>query len=266
MNPRIAADEIGKFYPEDYAPHRSKTTGLKNRFSLRNFRKQFFNGVKITPSVRRKLNKQSKFLDIGCGSGGFLNQIKNQIGCRIYGIDISETAAKAAKETYNIDIFNGPVTQAPFPANSFDVITAWWLLEHVGNPSEILRKMYSLLRDDGCCIIGVPNIDSFNARVFKDKWYHLDSPRHLCLYSPDTITKLLDKSGFVVTKMIFGKTSKSLLYSLRYHFGDDTVPLKRRKRPKGLSLLKKLLLPLTILLGLLKQSDTFAVYARKKHG
>lgn len=278
MNPQISADETRKFYPDDYAPHRSKVrrlyergnsqvAKLKNAPVIRNFRntrKQFLNNVKIVSSVRRKLNKQSKLLDVGCGSGEFLNQISSETGCQVYGVDISEAASKAAKESYAIDIFNGPITEAPFPANSFDVITAWWYLEHVPNPSRVLRKMSNLLKSDGVCIIGVPNINSFNARIFKDKWYHLDCPRHLYIYSPDTIIKLLDKTGFVVIKIFFDKTSKGFLCSLRYYFGDDNIPLKRRKRLKGYSSLKKLLLPWTILLALLRQSDIFVVYARKK--
>jgi 2-polyprenyl-3-methyl-5-hydroxy-6-metoxy-1,4-benzoquinol methylase len=278
MNPQISPDEIGKFYPDDYAPHRSKVehlragrnsqiVRLKNApvvRNLRNIRKQFLDNVKIVSSVRRKLNKQSKILDVGCGSGKFLNQIRNETGCQVYGVDISESAVTAAAAEYGIDVFKGYITEAPFPPNFFDIITAWWSLEHVPNPSEVLQKMHNLLKYDGFCIIGVPNIDSFNGRIFKDKWYHLDCPRHLHIYSPDTITKLLNKTGFVVTRIVFGKTAWGLFHSLRYYFGNDNIPLKQRKRLKYSSLLKRLLLPWTVLLALLKQSDIIIVYARKK--
>lgn len=278
MNPQVSIDGIRKIYPDDYAPHGSKkghlhkgrnfqAAKLKNILllrSFRNIRKQFLSNVKIVTSIRQKLNRQTKLLDIGCGDGRFLNEIRNETDCQVYGVDISETAAKTAKESYAINIFNGPITKAPFLSKSFDIITAWWYLEHVTNPSEVLRKMYSLLKYDGYCIIGVPNIDSFNARIFKDKWYHLDCPRHLYIYSPDTITKLLDKIGFVVTKIIFDKTPWGLFPSLRYCFGNDDIPLKHRKRFRCSSLLKRVLLLWTILIALLKQSDTMVVYARRK--
>jgi len=201
MNPRISRDDIMQFYPDNYAPHNSKVgplheqrssliARLKNAPPLKTFRnagKQFLNNVKIISSVRRKLKEQSKLLDVGCGNGEFLNKIRNDTGCQVYGVDISETAVKAARDSYAINVFNEPIMKAPFSDNSFDVVTAWWYPEHVPNPSEVLVKMHSLLKDDGCCIIGVPNIDSFNARIFKDKWYHLDCPRHCHIYSPDTI-------------------------------------------------------------------------------
>lgn len=278
MNPQICPEEIGKLYPENYAPHRPKKAGrdkCKKSFgallkkmpalaTFKNAKQKFLGRAQIASRVLKKLNRDSKVLDVGCGSGQFLNRIRSETGCEVYGLDIAPEAAAAAKECYNIDIFTGTVTEAPFPTNFFDIITAWWYLEHVPNPSEVLQKMCSLLKCGGLYIIGVPNIDSFNGRIFKDKWYHLDCPRHLHLYSPNAITKLLDKAGFVVTKMVFDKSTWGLFRSLRYYLGNDNIPLKQRKRPRHSSSLKRLLLPWTILLGLLKQSDIMVIYAQKK--
>ena len=278
MNPRICGEDIGSFYPEDYAPHRSKEkrsdkcpNSLSGRWknarpvkSVKNFRKRFLGVPATLACVRRKLGSESRVLDVGCGGGQFLDRIRSETGCHVDGVDISEAAVAVAHQQYGIDIFNGPLTDAPFPADSFDVITAWSYLEHVLNPSEVLQKMRSLLKPDGQCVIAVPNIDSFNARIFKDKWYHLDCPRHLQLYSPETVRKLLDKAGLVVTRIVYGKTPWGLFPSLRYCFGDNSMPLKQRKRPRHASLLKRLFLPWTILVGLLKQSDIIIVYARIK--
>lgn len=190
--------------------------------------------------------------------------MRGMTGCSVDGVDTSKAAAKTAKENYKIDIFVGTLLECPFSDDYFDVITAWWYLEHVPNPSQVLREMSSLLKQDGYCVIGVPNIDSFNARTFKDRWYHLDCPRHLHIYSPDTIARLLDDADLEIIKIVFDKTPWGLFRSLRYYFGDDNVPLKHRKRLRGSSLLKRLLLPWTILLALLKQSDIMVVYVRKK--
>ena len=268
MNPQISPDAIKRFYPNDYSPHCVKEkvshkSGKPLIAKIKNIRKSFFNNVKLISSVRKKLTPQSRFLDVGCGNGSFLNQMKNDTCCQVDGIDISSKAIQTAKEHYGINIFQGCITEAPFPHNSFDVITSWWSLEHVTNPSQVLRKMACLLKNDGYCVIGVPNINSFNAKLFKDKWYHLDCPRHLYLYSPDTITRLLDKAGFIVEKIIFDKTPKSFLRSLQYYFSNENTPLKDQKRFKGSSTIKRLWGPLALLLALLKQSDQMVVYARK---
>lgn len=260
MNPQILPHDICRFYPDDYGPHlvkRKKKNPHKCPRNANFFKKPF------AAFMLHKLKRKSRLLDVGCGSGKFLNEIRIATGCEVYGVDISKVAAKTAKENYGLNIFTDMLTEVPFPDNYFDVITAWWFLEHVTNPSEVLRKMSRLLKYDGYCIIGVPNVDSFNARIFKDKWYHLDCPRHLYIYSPDTITKLLHKAGLVVTRIVFDKTPRGLLRSLRYCFGDDNIPLKQRKRLRGSSLLKKLLLPLTILLAFLKQADIMVVCARR---
>jgi len=278
MNPQLAEDELANFYPEDYSPHgvakklfhktgtsekeRSKRFKLKDSF--KKIKTQFLDDVKIIPSVFKKLNKDTKLLDVGCGSGKFLNEVKNETKTAVYGIDISELAVKTAKNNYDIDVFKGVIKEAPFSPESFDVITAWWYLEHVPNPTQVLCKMSELLNVDGDCIIGVPNIASFNGRLFKDKWYHLDCPRHLYLYSPETITKLLDKAGLSVYKIVFGKTARGFLHSLRYYLSKDNTPLKRRKKPKGLSLLKRLLYPLAITVSMLGRSDTMVVYSKRK--
>lgn len=261
MNPRLSADDIGQFYPSDYGPHQNKAE--KRQRNPRVLKSKLKKDRFIAP-IYGKLTKQSRLLDVGCGNADFLSKIKTATKCHADGIDISKAAARTAKENHGLDIFTGRITESPFPDGYFDIITSWWHLEHVTNPSEVLQKIYDLLKLDGCCVIGIPNIDSFNAKMFKDRWYHLDCPRHLYIYSPDTITKLLEKTGFVVTKIVFDKSPWDLFPSLRYYFGDDNIPLKYRKKLRGSSLLKKLLLPLTVLLALLKQSDIMVVYARKK--
>ncbi len=278
MNPRVADKDMSEFYPDDYAPHRSKEKPLsksKNTLTawwknttmakgFKIFRKKLLGTEQTIRFADKKLNSRSRVMDVGCGHAEFLNKIKQQTGCHVEGVDISKIAVDAAAKNYNIKVFNGLITEAPFPAESFDIITAWWYLEHVSNPSEVLKKMCRFLKHDGLCIVGIPNIDSFNARVFKDKWYHLDCPRHLHIYSPDTIKRLLDNAGFVVTNIVFHKTPWGLLPSLRYCFGNNNIPLKQRKRLKHASLLKRLLLPWTIIVAFFKKSDIIVVYARRK--
>jgi len=261
MNPQVSPGDIGKLYPSTYTPHKQKSeTRQQNLHLLKaKLKKRPFPAV-----VCDKLTKQSRLLDVGCGNADFLNEVRNVTQCQVYGIDISRAAAEAAKANHGIDMFTGTILQCPFPEGYFDVITSWWYLEHVSNPSEVLRKMAVLLKQDGHCVIGIPNIDSFNARTFGNKWYHLDCPRHLHIYSPDTIAKLLDKAGFDVRSIFFHRAPWGLFHSIRLRFGNDEVPLKNRKRLMCSSMLKRILLPWTILLALLKKADIMVVYARRK--
>lgn len=273
MNPQAVPEDTEKLYPADYAPHSKKAKGIGSRItSLYNriskipvigyFPKQLMN-VKVAGNIYRNLNKKSRILDVGCGSGAFLNSLKNDKGCEVYGVDISEAALEQAKSSFGLDIFKGTITEAPFPEAHFDIITAWWYLEHISDPHTTIAKISSLLKNNGYCIIGVPNYESFNARHFKDKWYHLDCPRHLCIWTPRAITRLLENHGLAVTKIIYDKTPWGLLGSLQYLLYGDNLNPKYRNRLRQSFSLWILLLPWTILMSLLKKSDIIVVYARK---
>jgi SAM-dependent methyltransferase len=259
MDPQIVPEDLPRVYPSDYGPHHANGKKRQSRRSLQAV-------IRKTPFVSRVcagFNSQSRLLDVGCGSGAFLHAIGTLTGCEIYGVDISRAAVAAAKQGYGVEVFAGTLPEAPFADESFDVVTAWWYLEHVPNPVEVLRKVHQLLKPGGLSIMGVPNVDSLNARVFRDRWFHLDCPRHLHLYSPTTITRLLGQAGFVVEGIAFDPGTRGLLQSLRYRFGADGVPLSRRRDPPGFHLMKALARPWTRLVALLRQADLIVVCARK---
>jgi 2-polyprenyl-3-methyl-5-hydroxy-6-metoxy-1,4-benzoquinol methylase len=261
MNPQISSKDLIKYYPHDYSPHQSKFPRIENDEKLT---KPYFKKDSTLDFIYRKFNHQSVLLDVGCGNGKFLFDVQRLIGCSVYGIDISEDAVLMAKNNYNLDVFRGTITEAPFTSGYFDIITAWSYLEHVNNPSEVLTRVYDLLCPNGDFVLSCPNFDSFNAKIFKDKWYHLDCPRHLYLYTPETIVKLLKKAGFVVLEIVFEKSSKGLLGSLQYYFYGNNFDLKHRNKIRRSSIIKALVSPLTRMMCLVKKSDTMIVYAKKE--
>jgi len=258
MNPQPLPNEMYKFYPSDYAPYEAKAESQEfDRHTVkRRLRRRPFMTLLCS-----RLSKGSRLLDVGCGNGDFLSEIKRLTNCRVYGVDISETAAKTVQQNHGINIFIGAVTEAPFPDNFFDVITAWSYLEHVHNPSKVLLRISRILKDDGLCIISTPNFNSINAKLFKAKWYHLDCPRHLYLYTPQTITALLEKSGMSVKKIAYSKTSKGVLGSLQYCIYGDNYNRRYRNKIRRSSLLKKIVSPWTRIAALARQSDIMNIHA-----
>jgi 2-polyprenyl-3-methyl-5-hydroxy-6-metoxy-1,4-benzoquinol methylase len=205
-------------------------------------------------------------LDVGCGNGNFLYEIKTATGCQAYGIDISKTAAQTARENYRIEVLASTIMESPFPDNYFDAITAWAFLEHVNNPSEVLMKISSLLKNDGLCIISVPNFKSINAKLFKDKWYHLDCPRHLYIFTERTIAGLFEKSNLEIKKIIYNKSSNGVLGSLQYCIYGDNYNHNHRNRVKKSLFLRKIASPWSRIAALTRQSDMMSVCAEKADG
>jgi len=162
---------------------------------------------------RRRLG--GTVLDIGCGSGGFLAFLKT-LGWTCYGIEPGLRSRTYAQDVLGLTVHQGTLESCGFPDSFFDVVTLWHVVEHLTNPSAVLREIHRVLKPDGVCVLRTPNIVSWEARCFQGNWYGLDSPRHFFLFSPGTIRAMLEQSGFVVTRLWcqYHPTdfSRSLLY------------------------------------------------------
>ena len=260
MNPQIVPECISRFYPDDYAPHQAPAAVS---------RQQDAGAVpvpkpELTKMILDTLNSQSRVLDIGCGNGEFLDRVRQFCHCRVNGVDTSGNAVLCAKKQYGLDVFQGEILAVPFEEKSFNLITAWSCVEHMNNPAQAVKKMFALCKPGGYLFIKTPNYDSFAAKLFKDKWYHLDCPRHLYIFSPSTITALLEKCGFEVVNVCYEPSSKGWLGSLQYVFyGDNHHPATKNKLRRS-SLAKAFVSPLSRLSAWLKKSDIMTVTARRK--
>ncbi len=254
MNPQIVEEQLLAFYPADYAPHQAASATPDAKVSKPH----------LPTSILDTLNSQSWILDVGCGSGGFLHQLRQYCHCRVNGVDFSENAVRSAKQRYNLDIVQGRIFDVPFADNTFDLITAWSCIEHLDNPAAAIQKMWSLCKPSGRLFIKTPNYQSFAAKWFRDKWYHLDCPRHLYLFSPQTIKKLLNRCGFGDIRVYYEASSKGWLGSLQYVFYGDNYHPEVKNKIRRSTLAKAVVSPLSHLLAWLKKADTMTVIARKK--
>jgi SAM-dependent methyltransferase len=126
---------------------------------------------------------------------------------------------------------------APFSANSFDVITAFDVLEHVRNPGEFLERVLHWLRPGGIFFARVPNIESWEARVFGTFWYGLELPRHLYHFSPRSIKHLIAEAGAPESYVTASRFGDHVGHSVRYVFqailvwlGFSPVPMANPRR------------------------------------
>jgi len=141
-----------------------------------------------------------RVLDIGCGSGIYLSQLK-ALGWDVSGIEISRKAAEVAKEQYGIDVYCGEPTTAPFESESFDHIHINHALEHFPDPFSVLKKVKELLKPKGTVYIEVPNVESHGAAAAGPYWLHWDAPRHLFGFTPRSLEKAIVDAGLEVRKM-----------------------------------------------------------------
>jgi 2-polyprenyl-3-methyl-5-hydroxy-6-metoxy-1,4-benzoquinol methylase len=144
--------------------------------------------------VERYKRDGGSVLDLGCSSGSFLAAMAGP-SWELHGIEISASVAEEARARTGADIFVGDVLEAPFAEGSFDVITAFDVLEHLYSPQAVLRKIHKWLKPGGIFFLVVPNIDSWESRLFHSYWYGLELPRHLIHFSPDSLTHAATSAG-----------------------------------------------------------------------
>ena len=154
-------------------------------------------------------------LEIGCATGDYIAKIR-QLGWQTYGVELSEQAAQLAISRFGLDVFAGDLFQAGFPSGKFDVVALWMVLEHLYNPVATLREIRRVLRDDGVVLLNTVLIDHIGYTVFRDYWYDCDQPRHLYLFSKETLRAILEKAGFRVDRFAYKTSTNSLRRSLEY--------------------------------------------------
>jgi 2-polyprenyl-3-methyl-5-hydroxy-6-metoxy-1,4-benzoquinol methylase len=137
----------------------------------------------------------SLVLDVGCGDGLLITEAR-RIGLQAHGVDRPDAPLwpgcdAAWRSTGDIEGLNQP--QA-----SWDVVSLFHVLEHLRDPLRLLSTMRSWLRERGVLVIQVPNAGSWQARLFRARWYGFDVPRHLTHWTEATLAHALAQTGFAV--------------------------------------------------------------------
>jgi 2-polyprenyl-3-methyl-5-hydroxy-6-metoxy-1,4-benzoquinol methylase len=208
--------EIGKYYKaESYISHTDTKKGFINKLY------HFVRNITLKKKLQLldELSEKGKILDVGCGTGHFLKECKNN-GWKVEGTEPDPDARKIAENLTGSEISETVFTKGDF--KSYNIISLWHVLEHVHRLNESLEQIKKLLNDRGHLIIAVPNCESFDAKHYKEHWAAYDLPRHLYHFTQDTMEKLLHKHGFKIIKktpMVFDSFYVSMM-SEKYKNGN----------------------------------------------
>ena len=182
---------IGNYYSsDDYISHNDKVSGIFD--SIYRFVRTYQLNKK-KKLIGRYFNKTNgKILDIGCGTGDFLQHMKEN-HWNINGVDTSNKARKIVKKKLNIKVMD---PQDWINNNEkYDVITCWHSLEHVHEPWVYLDKIKKSLTLDGFLIVALPNYQSTDAKIYKEFWAAYDTPRHLYHFTIKSMNKTINPHG-----------------------------------------------------------------------
>jgi 2-polyprenyl-3-methyl-5-hydroxy-6-metoxy-1,4-benzoquinol methylase len=217
------AEAIAAYYKaEDYISHTETSKGLINRI-YKIVRKKTL--VRKRKLIERFTGlKTGNALDVGSGTGSFVNELK-QHGWKATGLEPDSDARKVASQLYHIDLEDTAVFYMLKPG-SFDAITLWHVLEHVHDLSQYVIQLKSLLSEKGKLFIAVPNYTSLDSKIYSSYWAAYDVPRHLYHFSPASVKHLMEKNGLRIVQfkpMWYDSYYISLLSS-RYKNGTTNWP------------------------------------------
>jgi len=216
------AGSISSYYKsEDYISHTNTSKGFINRL-YKSIRKRTMTG-KRKLIIKTTGPAHGTLLDVGSGIGTFVNEMK-QHGWQTTGLEPEKDARETAKKLYDLEL-NDTSELEKLPANSFDAITLWHVLEHVHDLQGYMQRLKVLLKENGKLFIAVPNYNSKDAAIYKEYWAAYDVPRHLYHFSPRSMQVLIEKNGLRLEKckpMWYDSIYVSLLSS-KYKRGKPNI-------------------------------------------
>jgi len=198
-SPLLSHEALANYYKIDYYG-----TGTQKFFSPMEWAVQWSAGRmadKILHQLHQRLGAAGKalsVLDIGCGRGTLLRMLAKR-GVNCTGVERAEFPSD--ETVAGIEMRHGDFVTMDFQAQRFDAVVIWHVLEHLVNPGDVLEKVKAILAPGGLLLIAVPNYGSVQAKLFGNKWFHLDVPRHVYHFNLESVGSLLSKQQFKVQKV-----------------------------------------------------------------
>lgn len=195
----IQLDDIpfNDFYDDKYYLG-AKAIGYSNYvLNTSTFRRNFLKWLREI----RKYKSGGNLLDVGCGTGIFLDLVRSD-GWNVLGVEVSGFGAQYATSTFNIDVVNDDFLNASLTEDHFDVLTMWDTIEHLSDPLTAMTKAHKLLKAKGIFALLTGDIESVLSRLTRTRWRLMTPPLHLYYFSTATIVRALRETGFRPLKII----------------------------------------------------------------
>jgi SAM-dependent methyltransferase len=171
-----------------------------------------------------------RVLEVGCGGGATLRTLKERRTtqgriCEVVGVDIEADAVARGREyldaVYLMDAEEDELTE--YSEGYFDLLIMQYVLEHVVNPWDTLRRWLPLVRPGGYVIVGVPNIANYKflrRLIFDDEFAHEPAGildwTHLRYFTGRSLTKLLTDADLKIMTFMGLPSEEQMNRKMRY--------------------------------------------------
>ncbi len=142
----------------------------------------------------RPFFNHGKLLDIGFGAATLMDVARDK-GWQVLGVEVSKPAIENARKL-GFEVFHGDLSEAKYPDNYFDVITASEIIEHCQQPEILLNEVIRILRPGGLFWATTPSAKGLSYRLTGLDWTVISPPEHLQLFSEKGVRLMLKNAGF----------------------------------------------------------------------
>ncbi len=266
VSPRPTSDCLGHFYPSHFVSYQFETfdgpaATLRERTLTMITRSSADAQAKVVATLLHS-RRPTCVLDVGCGKGRFLQAMRAQ-GCEVSGIDFDEPSVAHCRDALGLNVIRGGPADLDRLDRTYDLITMWQFLEHALDPLATLQASNRRLRKDGLLVVQVPNVDSLENRVFGEYSYLYDVPRHTYHFSRDTITRLLERTGFRVERIATPVLAGGWIGSLQTRLTGGAIFADLKGHIFMFLAISLALAPLEYVLSLTRVGSLMTVTARK---
>ena len=176
-------DYSSKYFVEDYKNQYGKTYE-EDSANLTALAKRRLEKIK-------KIKPKGKILDIGSAMGFFLKEAR-EYGYETEGIEISKYASDYCINTLNLNVHNCSLLDFEYKEKEYDIITAWYVVEHIYNFETILERILFSLKDDGILAFATPNGNGLSGR-FNKNYFSIVPSDHAFEANPKSLNILMSK-------------------------------------------------------------------------
>ena len=143
-----------------------------------------------------RIPRQGRLLDVGCAAGFFLAEARAFYD--VQGVELSTWSSAYARERLNLPVFTGTLQDAHLPADHFDVVTLWDVIEHVPEPVPVLAAAARVLKPGGRLVLSTGDWGSAYAQARGADWHLMTPPWHLTMFSRASLQAAAERAGLRV--------------------------------------------------------------------
>ena len=201
-------------------------------------------------------------LDYGCGAPTFLDGARAK-GWETLGADFSSDVLEAVAAHGHRTVLAGEELERDVPDGSVAAIRMNHVIEHLYRPTAAIAQLRRKLEPGGRIHMSTPNPRSVGSRVFRRRWLALDAPRHVALYPPRVLERLLADAGFADIRVVHEVGGKDLARSWGILLYESGRIAHGQIGPMGDDPTRaRLFAPVTKLAAMLSAADRYHVFAR----